>query len=105
MSGKPGMHKIRMEEEAVGESFRERLRAKINSTLLVKALTEHINGKREMSTTQVTAAMGLLRKTLPDLNSTEVIAQITTFTSVLDRIAALDHAQQAQIEHSPDITH
>lgn len=93
MAGKPGMHKVRMEEESVGEAFRERLRAKINSTLLVKALTDHIANRREMSATQVQAAMGLLRKTLPDLNSMEVQAQITTFTAVLDRIAALDHSE------------
>jgi hypothetical protein len=95
MAGKKGMHKLRMEEESVGEVFRERLRAKINSTLLVKALTDHIANRREMTQTQVTAAMGLLRKTLPDLNSTEVQANITTFTEYLDRIAALD-------THAPD---
>ena len=80
----------------MGEVYRERLRAKINGSKLTQALLDHVVNGKEMSSTQVQAAMGLLRKVLPDLNSVEVQAQITTFTEVLDRIAALDtHSEPA----------
>ena len=90
-----------MEQESVGEVYRERLRAKINAGVLTKALVDHVDGKREMSNTQVQAAMGLLRKVLPDLASTELVGNISTFTEYLDRIAALDtHAGEPQ--NQPD---
>lgn len=49
------------------ETVRERLRA----SMLEKKLLEHIDGKREMSTTQFSAAKTLLAKILPDLTETE----------------------------------
>lgn len=52
-------------------------RVKIQNSNILNALIEHIEGKREMSATQVTAGLGLLRKVLPDLsqaeNTTEVV--------------------------------
>lgn len=44
-------------------------RAKIQRSQILKALIEHAEGKREMSATQVTAGLGLLKKCLPDLSS------------------------------------
>ena len=41
--------------------------AHIQSSLLVKALQDHVHDRREMTPTQVTAALGLLKKTTPDL--------------------------------------
>jgi len=37
----------------------------------VKRLTNHVFGRAEMSRTQVTAALGLLKKSLPDLAAVE----------------------------------
>ncbi|WP_119392730.1 hypothetical protein [Taklimakanibacter lacteus] len=48
-------------------------RAKIMASGIVEALVEHALGKRYMSYTQVRAALGLLKKVLPDL-STVVVA-------------------------------
>lgn len=42
-------------------------RVKIQNSNILNALIEHIEGKRKMSATQVTAGLGLLRKILPDL--------------------------------------
>ncbi len=42
-------------------------RTKIGNSQILKALIEHVEGKREMSATQVSAGLGLLRKVLPDL--------------------------------------
>ena len=47
----------------------DEVRQKIKTTLLVNLLTRHIKGKYPMEKSQVTAALGLLKKTMPDLSS------------------------------------
>ena len=47
-------------------------RVKIQNSNILNALIEHAEGTREMSSTQVTAALGLLKKALPDLNSVQL---------------------------------
>lgn len=42
-------------------------RVKIQNSNILNALIEHVDGKREMSATQVSAGLGLLKKVLPDL--------------------------------------
>ena len=42
-------------------------RVKIQNSNILNALIEHVEGRREMSSTQVSAGLGLLRKILPDL--------------------------------------
>lgn len=44
-------------------------RVKIQNSNILNALIEHAEGKREMSATQVSAGLGLLKKVLPDLTS------------------------------------
>lgn len=51
-------------------------RGKIQNSNILKALIEHIEGRREMSATQVTAGLGLLRKVLPDLSAVENTGEI-----------------------------
>jgi hypothetical protein len=46
-------------------------RAKIQATQLVNRLQDHVFGKVELSPTQVRSAEILLRKSIPDLSSTE----------------------------------
>src|SRR5690242_13077471 len=62
---------------APGFRMSEEHRVKIQNSNILNALIEHIEGKREMSATQVSAGLGLLRKVLPDLsqadNTTEVV--------------------------------
>lgn len=48
----------------------ENTRKRIKSSMIVNQLQKHILGEVEMSATQVTAALGLLRKTVPDLQAT-----------------------------------
>ena len=47
-------------------------RGKIKNSQILNALIEHVEGRREMSSTQVTAGLGLLRKVMPDLAQTEI---------------------------------
>lgn len=44
-------------------------RDKIKNSNIINVLIEHALGKREMSSTQVQAGLGLLRKVLPDLQA------------------------------------
>jgi hypothetical protein len=46
-------------------------RDKIRNSNILNALVEHVEGKREMSGSQVTAGLGLLKKIMPDLASME----------------------------------
>jgi hypothetical protein len=52
-------------------------RVKIQNSNILNALVEHVEGRREMSATQVSAGLGLLKKVMPDLssadNTTEVV--------------------------------
>jgi hypothetical protein len=50
----------------------ERVRERIRTGVLVTRLTQHVEGKVDMRQTQVTAALGLLKKVLPDLSSTDL---------------------------------
>lgn len=47
-------------------------RLKIANSNILNCLLEHIAGEREMTGTQVTAALGLLKKALPDLQAISV---------------------------------
>lgn len=47
----------------------EEVRQKIQTSQLVNRLTAFINGEIELSPHQVTAALGLIRKTMPDLTA------------------------------------
>lgn len=55
----------------------EEARNKIRTTQLVNRLTNHVLGKVKMESTQVTAALGLLKKALPDLTAAEITSDIT----------------------------
>lgn len=46
-------------------------RDKIKNSNILNYLLRHIEGKRDMSPTQVQAALALLKKSLPDLSSVE----------------------------------
>jgi hypothetical protein len=75
-------------------------RGKIKTVAIINALGEHVNGTREMSATQVQAGLGLLRKVLPDLASTEhkgdpLVTLRTIITGVI---------RQEDLEASPSVT-
>ncbi|WP_198164374.1 hypothetical protein, partial [Bradyrhizobium jicamae] len=47
-------------------------RVKIQNSNILNALIEHVQGEREMSATQVSAGLGLLKKVMPDLAATTI---------------------------------
>ena len=65
MAGKPGMR-------GLDPKCDERTREKIRTSQITNRLIAFVNGSVEMTPHQVTAALGLLRKVLPDLASQEL---------------------------------
>lgn len=63
-------------------------RVKIRNSNILNALIEHVEGKREMSATQVTAGLGLLKKVMHDLNYSEkdVNVKVTDLQALVDDI-------------------
>lgn len=50
----------------------EEVRARIQTTQLIKRLEEHVINDLDLKPSQVTAALGLLKKTTPDLANVEL---------------------------------
>jgi hypothetical protein len=70
-------------------------RTKIGNSRILRCLIDHVEGKLEMSATQVSAGLGLLRKVLPDLaasadagNSGELVSVNRMTDDELEAIAA-----------------
>lgn len=70
----------------INRKHQETVREKIKASQLINRLTNHALGdlKKPMDATQVTAALGVLKKALPDLSSSEVMATIKTQESAID---------------------
>ena len=58
----------------------ENTRKKIQASQLINKLTNHVLNDTEMTATQVNAALGLLKKTLPDLKVQEIDMKTTEMT-------------------------
>jgi hypothetical protein len=67
MAGKKGM---KWAPKIVSPTTIEHLRLAIEADKMIAALKDHALGIKEMSATQVTAALGLVRKVLPDKTET-----------------------------------
>jgi len=50
----------------------DEIREKIRASQLVNVLESHVLGKRKLASTQVNAALGLLKKCVPDLQATTI---------------------------------
>ena len=50
-------------------------RDKIRTTQLVNRLTDHVLGEVDMQPSQVTAALGLLKKAIPDLAAHQITGE------------------------------
>lgn len=54
----------------------EEHRTKIANSKILNRLIDHVMGEVDMTSTQVTAAIALMRKVMPDLSSTELNADV-----------------------------
>jgi hypothetical protein len=81
-------------------------RLKIKTTQLINRLTEFVEGNVEMSSAQVNAALGLLKKSLPDLSAVSAgvsdDGSLQGLKSILDEIngtsAGIPEAEEATIQ-------
>ncbi len=85
------INKIRHDDET---------RAKIKSAQIINRLHSHVMGEVELSATQVSAGLGLLRKTIPDLSQAEIKSETTVryVARVPDKAISSDTWQQ---QHEP----
>lgn len=60
----------------------ERVRERIRDSQLVNRLLDFVDGKIVLDGAQVTAALGLLRKAIPDLQAIEHTGEVKTVTVV-----------------------
>jgi len=67
VAGKVGAHK-----KLLHPARAEEVRQKIRATLLIKKLEDHVLEDGDMNPSQVTAALGLLKKSVPDLAAIEL---------------------------------
>lgn len=83
---KPGERRKAMATR-LNPSHDQRTRDKIRTSQLVNRLQSFVNGKVKLQSAQVTAALGLLKKTLPDLTATELSGGMSlTHEEALDEI-------------------
>lgn len=61
-------------------------RVKIQNSNILNALIEHVDGKRDMSATQVSAGIALLKKVLPDISSVEVKGDASSPLEMVHRV-------------------
>ena len=69
MAGVKGMHKRASTSPAIAQA----IRARIQAGVIADRLSKHVLGEVEMSTTQVTAGLGLLKKVVPDIHTNELV--------------------------------
>lgn len=60
----------------------ERSRLAIKTTQIIHRLQKFVDGEVEMTSAQIRAAEILLKKTVPDLSSVEMVAEVTTKEAV-----------------------
>jgi len=61
----------------------DQTRAKIKTSQIINRLTSHVLSDLELTPSQVSAGLGLLRKTLPDLQATEMKHEVSDKLSEL----------------------
>lgn len=94
-----------------GFRMTEQHRDKIRNSNILNALVEHIEGKRDMSSSQVSAGLGLLRKVLPDLTEADIrqrleIVDARALTDdELASIASGSSEDVASTAHDTGLTH
>src|SRR5665213_1942930 len=79
-------------------------RGKIQNSNVLNALIEHAEGKREMSASQVSAGLGLLKKVMPDLSATTISGTLDDKRAATDwtkaeLVGLLHDASQKEVRH------
>jgi hypothetical protein len=72
----------------------DEVRLKIKSSQLINRLTDHVLGNVDMKPSQVTAALGLLKKCVADLTSVEHSGEVTQTHYVAEIPRAADTVEE-----------
>ena len=88
----------------------DELRAKIKTSWIIKKLQDHIEGKLQLSMTQVKACEVLLKKIVPDVQTQQIVGEVThsfviEVPPMLSREEWLERYSPKQIEHQPTNGH
>ncbi len=83
---------------ALRRELTERHRAAIQADALIKRLTGCALGEYRMSSTQVNAALGLLRKAIPDLKAVEMDLQGDVKGAILISTSGVEPADSVKSE-------
>ena len=74
-------------------------RVKIQNSNILNALLEHVLGQRDMSATQVSAGIALMKKVLPDLQAVQHSGDENNPLQTIDRIEVHYIAANAASSH------
>ena len=78
-----------MHRRALNPAAVERIRERIKSDRLIDALENHVLNGKEMQATQISAALGLLKKCVPDMASVEHSGEITHKVTLADVLKSI----------------
>lgn len=78
-----------MHKKLLNPAAMEVIRAKIQSEKIIDKLNNHILNNDEMTSSQVSAALGLLKKTTPDLSAIEHSGEVEHKLTLADVINSL----------------
>jgi len=84
----PAPENARIRGRRLHYHHQEDVRDKIDSVLIVKKLTDHINGKNDLTPTQVASAKILLDRTVATLTATE-ITKVDALPAEADLLSAI----------------
>lgn len=80
----------------------DEVRQRIQTSQLINRLTDHVNGKVTLDASQVTAALGLLNKVLPNLSAQTITGEVNhSYVARMPGVA--QSAEEWQKQHSPTI--
>jgi hypothetical protein len=90
MAGKKGMHKKWLNDPEI----RERVIAKIQNAGIAEMLVKYVKTGEGMDNQRAAIALGLLKKVVPDLASTEISDKREGWIDVMKRLADAPAPQQ-----------
>lgn len=86
----------------LGMDWEKNTREKIQHSKIVNQLISFVNGEIKLEPAQVTAGLGLLRKVLPDLSSSENKTEVT-HRYVAEVPGVAETTEQWQQQHAPTL--
>lgn len=101
MAGKVGSRRKSVPNFEMGPEHR----LKIANSNVLKCLIQHAEGTREMSATQVTAGIALLRKVLPDLAAAEINHSGNVTFEQIERVIVPGKANGHAVEDAVNTKH